>query len=371
MILIPFFYLTIIISIIGLIIATYTDLKERIVPNKLNYGLAIIGLLLYAAQSLIETTLTPIMYSIIGLCFGFFFGWVLWKLGVFAGGDVKLLMALGALNPFTPAIINTQSLTAINAPIFPISLFTYSLIAFLPYGLFVLAYKIMKNKEFQKKLAEEMKPKIIEATHASIFTAGMLAAIILFNANTLIIIPALAIWELFKENKKYLTIFTALTAIMINYTLYAQILAGAIIISVILYTTLKIMLSTRKLLSTKIKVKELKEGMIPATSLAWKGKKIIQIQGISIKQIIKYVKEQNTWALKEMLVQKKEIISATKARGLNKKELKAVKMLAEKGLIPKTIRIKESMPFVPTMLLGYALCLLAGDAVPAIIIGIL
>jgi prepilin signal peptidase PulO-like enzyme (type II secretory pathway) len=37
--------------------------------------------------------------------------------------------------------------------------------------------------------------------------------------------------------------------------------------------------------------------------------------------------------------------------------------LAKKGLIPKTIAIKESMPFVPTMLLGYIFCLILGDLV--------
>jgi preflagellin peptidase FlaK len=367
----PIFYLTIIISLIGLIIATYTDLKERIVPNKLNYGLAIIGLLVYTIQSITEATWNPLVYSVFGLCFGFFFGWVLWKLGVFAGGDVKLLMGLGALNPFTPALIKMQNLSALNMPLFPISLFIYALISFLPYGIFVVTYKLAKNKKFQKELIKEMKPKVIEAIHASIFAAGALELLMQFGWNTLLLIILLIIWELCKENKKYLTIIAVLAAIILNYWLFLQILAAAILISVILYSILKIMLSTRKLLSTEIKVRDLKEGMIPAASLAWKGKKIVEIPAISIKQIIKYAKEQNTIAIKEILAPKKEIISARKARGLDEKELRMVKKLAEKGLIPKTIRIKESMPFVPTMLLGYAICLIAGDLAITILMGVL
>ena len=152
-----FFFTAISISIIGLLIATYTDLKARIVPNKLNYGLAIIGVALFTIESIIEMSIWPALYAVFGLAFGFGFGWVLWKLGIFAGGDVKLFMALGALNAFTPALIktglfSTAQIGSMSIPLFPITLFIYSLISFLPYGLFVLIYRLAKNKKFQKEL---------------------------------------------------------------------------------------------------------------------------------------------------------------------------------------------------------------------------
>ena len=77
-------------------------------------------------------------------------------------------------------------------------------------------------------------------------------------------------------------------------------------------------------------------------------------------------------ALKGMLAPKKEIVSARKARGLTDEEIKEVKKLAAKGLIPKKLLIKESMPFVPTMLLGYLLCIAIGDiALKIILTGVL
>ena len=172
MIELPIFYIAVIISVAGLIIATYTDLKQRIVPNKLNYGLAILGLVLFGAQSLIDWTFWPIILSIFGLCFGFLFGWVMWKAGVFAGGDVKLFMGLGALNPLTPILIKTAVFNTATIPLFPITLFIYSLICFLPYGIAVLAYKVYKNKKFQKEILAEMKPKVLEALHAAIFISA-------------------------------------------------------------------------------------------------------------------------------------------------------------------------------------------------------
>jgi len=79
--------------------------------------------------------------------------------------------------------------------------------------------------------------------------------------------------------------------------------------------------------------------------------------------VMKLIKDKNSNAIKEMLAPKNEIISAIKARGLNDEELKFIKQLAKKGLIPKKMLIKESMPFVPTMLLGYILCLILGDII--------
>ncbi len=202
-----FFYAAIIISTIGLIIATYTDLKARIVPNKLNYGLAILGLILFGIQSIIEQSPLPLTASVLGLCIGFFFGWVLWKLGVFAGGDVKLFMGLGALNPLTPALIKISPLISVDYPVFALTLFIYSLISFLPYGLFMIFYKLSKNKKFQKELIIEMKPKIISAIHLAIFASASYVLVSQYGLNTIFAIIPIIIWGFFGKYKKFITGF--------------------------------------------------------------------------------------------------------------------------------------------------------------------
>jgi len=368
---IAFFYAAIIISVTGLLGATYTDLKSRIVPNKLNYGLALIGLLLFGAQSIIESTYLPFAYSILGLCFGFFFGWVLWKAGVFAGGDVKLFMGLGALNAFTPALINSGALGAANYPIFPITLFIYSLIAFLPYGLFVVAYKVAKNKKFQRELFKEMKPKVILATSGAIFASGAFVLLTQYSVNSLVLILALLLWGFLGKYKTIATIIAVIAAIFFNYALLAQALAAALLISVGLYSAIKLLFSSRKVLATEISIKELEEGMIPSKSLIKKGTRIVEAQGISSAKLIELIKKMDIKGVKELFSPKKEIISSNKARGLNDDELKIVKKLAAQGKLPKRIWVKESMPFVPTMLLGYLLCIILGDLVITFLIGVL
>ncbi|MFA6268794.1 MAG: prepilin peptidase [archaeon] len=368
---INYFLISIIVSLVGLIIATYTDLKERIVPNKLNYGLALLGLIIFGTQSYLESTPNPIIYSFFGMCFGFFFGWIMWKLGVFAGGDVKLFMGLGALNPFTPALLKMGILTNASLPLFPVTLFLYSLISFLPYGLFVIITRVSKNKKFQKELFLQMKPKVITAIHASFFASAIYTILFALNTNALLTIVAIFIWEATGKYKNYITTLAIIFALILNLTLFVQALIAALIISVGLYTSIKLMLSARKVLSSEVLVKSLEEGMIPSKSLIWKGKKIIEEQSIDLGFIIKCIKEKNSQPLLELLKPKKEIISARKARGLTEDELREVKKLAAKGLIPKKILIKESMPFVPTMLLGYILCLALGDLVLMLIIGVI
>ncbi len=368
---ITFFYAAIIVSIAGLLCATYTDLKSRIVPNKLNYGLAVLGLLIFGLQSIIESTYLPFAYSVLGLCFGFFFGWVLWKLGVFAGGDVKLFMGLGALNAFTPALISTGALGATNYPIFPITLFIYSLIAFLPYGLFIVAYKVAKNKAFQKELFKEMKPKVLLATNGAIFASGAFVILAHYNVNALVLIVAVIIWGFLGKYKTIATILAVIIALIFNYTLFAQALIAALVVSVGLYSAIKLMFSSRKVLATEISIKELEEGMIPAKSLIKKGTKIVEAGEVSGSKIFELIKKGNIKGVKELFSPKKEIISSNKARGLTDEELIVVKKLAAQGKIPKKIWVKESMPFVPTMLLGYILCIILGDLVITFLTGVL
>jgi Flp pilus assembly protein protease CpaA len=350
------------VSLIGLVIATYTDLKERIVTNKLNFGLAILGLLMYSVVSIMTNDITPILFSIFGLFYGFMFGWLLWKGGVFAGGDVKLFMALGALNPFTPALIKSGILSSINIPLFPVTLFVYALVSFLPYGMFVVLYKLSKNKPFRKQLIEETKKRVTEGIHLSIFSGAAYTLTTTFGVNSLILIPAIIIWGIRKE-KLILTIIVTLAGVVISPILVVTNTISTFILVVVLYGIIKLMLSMRPLLVSEIKVSELVEGMIPAKTLVYSNKKVVEIEPLSIKKIISQVR---LGKAQDLLKPKDEIVSAMKARGVTDDEIKELKKLAKQGLIKKTIQIKESMPFVPTMLLGYILCLILGDAIWAL-----
>jgi Flp pilus assembly protein protease CpaA len=79
------------------IIAVMFDLKkERIIPNYLSFFLIIFGLGANAIISVLESSIWPLAYSIIGASLLFAFGATLYYTGVWAGGDTKLLTGFGA-----------------------------------------------------------------------------------------------------------------------------------------------------------------------------------------------------------------------------------------------------------------------------------
>ncbi|MBU2100708.1 prepilin peptidase, partial [Candidatus Micrarchaeota archaeon] len=86
---IPFSFSYFFISLLLLLIGSYTDFKERIVSNKLTYGAISLGLLIHAIESFYSND-----YFILGIAVAvtiatFIASYGLWKLGVWAGGDVK------------------------------------------------------------------------------------------------------------------------------------------------------------------------------------------------------------------------------------------------------------------------------------------
>jgi archaeal preflagellin peptidase FlaK len=368
-----FIYIAIIISIIGLLIATYTDIKERIVPNKLNYSLALLGLIVFGTYSITSQNPTFLLYSFIGMCWGFFFGWILWKIGIFAGGDVKLFMGLGALNPLTPALLKFSIFNTGPLFSFPIMLFVYSLIAFFPYGMIFVLYKLTQNKKFRKHVLADMKQKTIQGIHASFFIAGtyvILSKVIPIDFLwSLIIVEFIIIfaWGQLGNRKIFVTIIAFVGGAYLDLIIVTQSFIGLVIMIVFIYGIIKLMFALRPLLSSKININKIEEGMIPGNSLAWKGKKVVKVQPLSISRIIKYVKEQQ---LNKIFEKNDLIVSSTKARGFNEEEMKELKRLAKKGLIPKEISIKESMPFVPTMLIGYLLAVIFGDFLWFLFMGI-
>ena len=139
-----FFLIFFFISFIGLIIATITDLKNRIVSNKLTYPLIVIGIALHLIQVFFaENTLISIN-SLIAFAvpaITFVCGYGLWKLGVWAGGDVKMFTALAALNPLNPNLLGPHFgywfFESISLPLFPLTLFLFSILAMLPSGAFL------------------------------------------------------------------------------------------------------------------------------------------------------------------------------------------------------------------------------------------
>ncbi len=95
------------IAVFATVIATYTDVRTREVPDWLNYSMVAAGLGINALYSLYYSRGEYIAYSILGLGIFFGLGALMFYTGQWGGGDSKYIMGIGALLGFRFSLDDT------------------------------------------------------------------------------------------------------------------------------------------------------------------------------------------------------------------------------------------------------------------------
>lgn len=124
------------LALIWIIFATIQDLKKREVANWLNFSLIIFALGFRLFFSLFSEVGFRFLYEgLIGLGIFFILGNLLYYGKLFAGGDAKLFIALGAVLPFsTDLLVNIQNFITFLLVFFIVSA-VYSFVFSLSIGL--------------------------------------------------------------------------------------------------------------------------------------------------------------------------------------------------------------------------------------------
>lgn len=137
-----------VIALTAVCIANYTDLRKRIIPNRLTFPLIGIGVAFYALFGISQLDLWVAISGVLGAAIAFGIGYVMWLTGGWAGGDVKLFTALGAL-------LFGYTEHAVQAPYpFPLTILFNSVIAILP---ILLAYAAICRLRGRGMLYERVK----------------------------------------------------------------------------------------------------------------------------------------------------------------------------------------------------------------------
>ena len=103
-------YFLFFLGLIWVGIATLCDLKKREVPNWLNFSLILFALAFRYFYS-VFAGFDYFLYGLLGFVFFFALAHLFYYSRVFAGGDAKLLMGLGAVLPmFSDYLLNVQML---------------------------------------------------------------------------------------------------------------------------------------------------------------------------------------------------------------------------------------------------------------------
>lgn len=358
------------ISFLGLCIATYTDLKERIISNKINYAMLAAGFVLQMAASVYFNDYWIIATAVIATALTFAISYGFWKMGVWAGGDVKLMTALAMLNPLNPNLLYNLGIQIpvfknIGIPMFPLTLFIFSVFAMLPYGVLITISKLKKNREVQKELFIDFKAKVFGNIQLCLAIVGLYAVLNFFSLPLLLVIPLLFVFPFIKGAARSIA-----AILLFGFAFYrngsGSVYYFAVLFAMFLvfYTIIKFYFQSKKLLEKEIPINELNEGDIPAETIILKDGAVLKKEPLEIKRIINYFKDNNLEGLKAYLSPKgTEVISARKARGVTDEEISELKKLVKQGLLENRIRIKMSAPFVPAVLIGYVMLNIVGDLI--------
>ncbi|MFN4133005.1 MAG: prepilin peptidase [Candidatus Hadarchaeales archaeon] len=159
--------ITVAFAVGGTFMAIYTDLKSRIIPNRLTYSMIIAGIALNLINGLLRWDLLKAISGFLGAGISFAIGYGMWLTGGWAGGDVKLFTGYGALLPFyTPP-------SAIS-PVypFPITILFNSVLIMIP---ILLIYAVFRKAKGLGVLYEETKITELEE--------GMIPAEIIYEKD--------------------------------------------------------------------------------------------------------------------------------------------------------------------------------------------
>ncbi len=175
---------TIIITavLLSLLIASFTDLKTREIPDWISYGLIFFVLCTRLLQSLLTKEYTYFTSSLLTFAVFFGFGSLLYYTRQWGGGDAKLLAGLGAAFATSPFYITASQIIP-----FPGILVLNILIIGAIYAIIFATYLALKHKksfiiEF-KKLNKEPKMRTTKSIILIIAIAFALISYFYFPEN--------------------------------------------------------------------------------------------------------------------------------------------------------------------------------------------
>ncbi len=153
------------IALVGSSIAAIIDLKTTEVPDNIPYAMAISALILKLFVSVNGGSMQPLVDSIfVGLAY-LAFGFMLYYLGQWGGGDAKILAAIGFLLPSLPA--EFSSVIYFSFPFsYLINLFFVGSVYMLFYSLALTLWNPFIAKEFFVETTGKYKQVFLEAALA-------------------------------------------------------------------------------------------------------------------------------------------------------------------------------------------------------------
>ncbi|MDI6826667.1 MAG: A24 family peptidase [Candidatus Aenigmarchaeota archaeon] len=159
------------IALVGSSLAALFDLKTTEIPDEIPYAMMIVGIIAHVIKSFLVLSYWPFLLSVIvGLSF-LGFGFLMYYIGQWGGGDAKILSAMGFLIPVLPPQIKTSLM-------FPLPL-SFFFNVFLVGAFYMIVYAVVLSMIERNIWLEFVKDLRANTKMIMIFNLSMVAFIVL------------------------------------------------------------------------------------------------------------------------------------------------------------------------------------------------
>ena len=145
------FLIQIVVTILFSILAAIYDVMEGIVPIRLCYFLLVFGLVSNLILSLITNNIKFILASLISMVITNYVVYMLWKLKMWGGGDVRLFSAIATAIPLGVNIDFLNIFPQLSIYPFAFSVMINSILVSFPFLVVFLIHLIIKNNVFNSQ----------------------------------------------------------------------------------------------------------------------------------------------------------------------------------------------------------------------------
>jgi preflagellin peptidase FlaK len=359
--------LFVILALVGAVVASYTDLKSRIIPNKLTFPLIGAGIFGYLAYGIFAGDLSMFLASVKSVAVMFVAGYLFWMIGAWSAGDAKEFLFIAALLPTYPAFLYGAFNPALANYPFIITVFINTFLLIFPFAFFYSLYLSWKKGLFFRFL--EPVKDLKKYLEMSFVFAAAITVSTFFVGRILALVALVLLYKIQRKYRLSLSAFLIMAYVFLpGGGLYSQgifVLTNFAVV-LILILAVRVFLNSvgilrNEALVEEVKITDLEEGSIIAEEIYIRGDDVLRDR----RGMIEKIKDAAMSGSFEAIFQRQSVVGRG-AAGVNGEEIEVLKGYVKNGKLEDQVFLKKNMPFAPVILGGLLVSLVIGDAMLAI-----
>lgn len=335
---------TVILLILVLILgvsASFSDIKNRLITNKLILISVIVGVVLNLTSNSLDLKIN----YLVNILFALFIGFLLWYINFWNAGDGKLFLAFTSLIPIELFFMSRTALYS-----YDVIVYTFVPVFFL--FLIMLIFQT-KKEELTHSLKNSFKPLVVINVLVAFFSFQWIINVINFHSGLKLnlFISAIILFFVFDSLEKllrirliYLFYLTAMLRIIFDGSIYStNFLLNFLFQIVIFYVFVYFFVNLAYYkFGTHVRIPDLIPGMNLCERIIKRGQKYVVVPEVKISLFM---------FIQEKVEEKSEI--EMKPEGLSEKDIRKIQNWNKAGKIEVgSLLIQKRIPYAPFQFFG-------------------